>query len=274
MPDANPITEHWRTELQIYYQNLLLVQEQMNAEPIHDLRVAIKKLRSYVQLYAVLFEKKDAEEIFAKTKELFSVLGKYRNVEITRQLVFSFYNNKEGVLNSLFVYLQLLQDQIGDYCRQVLQRFKETGLDEMTKLLEKDFENFNPEANAEKIKNVVASSMKKVEKSLKHFKNKSHLTRKHLKDIFYWAKIFPDDFIFTKPQLKTLSRILDHLGNVQDHEMMITNLKNFRKTVLFSSLVEYDLIKKIETKAEKKKNRFLEKANKMTEELLIKTGPE
>jgi hypothetical protein len=60
------------------------------------------------------------------------------------------------------------------------------------------------------------------------------------------------------------------LGNIQDHEVLSTNLKYFRKNILSSGLTEYDLIKKIETRVEKKKERLLERANKMTGELMLK----
>jgi vacuolar-type H+-ATPase subunit H len=58
------------------------------------------------------------------------------------------------------------------------------------------------------------------------------------------------------------------LGNIQDHEVLITNLKNFRKAILSDAMKEYDMIKKMEGKAEKKKDDLLEKANELTQELI------
>ena len=87
-----------------------------------------------------------------------------------------------------------------------------------------------------------------------------------MKNIFYWSNIFDGEVFFTKPQLKNLDKILDHLGNIQDHEVLRTNLKNFRKTILSNTIKENELIKKIETRAEKKKENLLARADKMTEE--------
>jgi CHAD domain-containing protein len=269
MPGENPILWHWQTELQIFHQNLLLLQNEMNTEAIHDLRVAIKKLRSYLKLYVVLHKKKDAEKLFAKTRELFSVLGKHRNIEMSKELLLSFVGKNKTLLNSLLLYLQLLQEQTAPYCRQALQQYDKGHLDELTGQLQQDLEKTGTEDVIAIVKSLIASSIENIKHNLKHFKDKSHLIRKHLKDIFYWSKIFDHDVFFTKSQLKTVDKILDHLGDLQDHQVLITNLKSFRKTILSDGAVEYDSIKKTETKAKKKKDTILEKANKMTEELIL-----
>jgi hypothetical protein len=50
--------------------------------------------------------------------------------------------------------------------------------------------------------------------------------------------------------------------------VLMSNLKNFRKTILTGSSPEYDRVKRMELNAEKKKNALLERANHMTEKLL------
>jgi len=139
----------------------------------------------------------------------------------------------------------------------------------LTTQLTQNLENLSTEESLNRVKDVIASSMENVKHDLKHFKNKSHLIRKHLKDVFYWTKIFDDEAIFIKTQIKTIDKVLDLLGHIQDHEVLISNLKYFRKTVLSDSISEYDMIKKMETRAERKKERLLEGANKLTEELLL-----
>src|SRR6266487_3544312 len=181
MPGDNPILWRWQTELQVFQKNLLLLQEQMNTDAIHDLRVAIKKLRSYFKLYAALFKKKDTEKLFAGTKELFSVLGRHRNIEMSKQLLLSFAGKNKQVVDPLLVYLQLLQDQIGDYARQVLRQYEKKDLNDLTNELEQDFQDFNIEETLSNVKEIITSSIENIQRDLKHFKNRSHLVRKHLK---------------------------------------------------------------------------------------------
>jgi CHAD domain-containing protein len=109
--------------------------------------------------------------------------------------------------------------------------------------------------------------MDNIKDHLNHFEEESHLVRKDLKDIFYRAKIFGNENLLSKEKLKTIDKILDHLGNIQDHEMMVKNLKGFRKTIISKGIDEYSFIKKIEDKAKKQKKNLLRKANEMTGKL-------
>ena len=73
--------------------------------------------------------------------------------------------------------------------------------------------------------------------------------------------------MLSKEKLKTIDKILDNLGNIQDHEMMVKNLKAFRKTILSKRVDEYSFMEKIEDKAKKRKKSLLRKANDMTGQL-------
>jgi len=68
--------------------------------------------------------------------------------------------------------------------------------------------------------------------------------------------------------LKRLDEILDYLGNVQDYEVLIVNLKTFRKTILTKRMKENVMIKRIEGRAKKKKDSLLDQAYSSTEELM------
>jgi len=119
-----------------------------------------------------------------------------------------------------------------------------------------------------KANEIVNSSLNKVGDDLKHFKERSHSVRKQLKDAFYQSKMLHGESLLTKPQLKRLDEILDYLGNVQDYEVLIVNLKTFRKTILTKRMKENVMIKRIEGRAKKKKDSLLDQAYSSTEELM------
>jgi len=267
MGGDNPILRHWQTELQIFSKNFSLLQQQISEDAVHDLRVAIKKLRSYFKLYVTLSEKEFDKTLFASTAELFSLLGKQRNIEITRKSLLSLAHVKRESLSPVLIYLQLIQDQVGEYCRRSIRHYKKEELVELTTRLENGLESFSPEEILDGTRKLIASSMVNVKDHLNHFEEESHLVRKDLKDIFYRAKIFGNENLFPKEKLKTIDKILDHLGNIQDHEMMVKNLKAFRKTILSKRVDEYGFIKEIEDKAKKRKKDLLRKANEMTAKL-------
>jgi len=268
MPADNFIVRHWKTEIRIFDQNVLLLKEQIGADPIHDLRVAIKKLRSYLKLHGTLFKGKDFKVEFEKTNQLFSIFGKHRNIEISKQLLPSFFGKNKSMPGSLVIYLELLQEQIKPYCQQTIYEYDPAALDTITNQLELDVQGLPAEDLISKVRDVIMSSIGNVKDNLKHFQKKSHLVRKLLKDIYYWLKVLPEGAVITKQETKMIDKILDNLGRIQDYEVFTTNLKGFRKIILSSGQEEYDLVKGIEAKAKKKKEGLLKKAHDLTDELL------
>ena len=268
MPGNNPLLRNWQSELKVFQTNLSLLRKEMNGDAIHELRVAIKKLRSYFKLYVALVKKNDGGQLPGKTRELFTVLGKNRNLEMCRELVLSFGGKKNKSLHSLLLYLQLLQDQTSEYCQEAIKNFKIKELKELTEELENDLEKSEPGEILNGTGVMIASLMEHTRDNMVSFGDRSHLIRKDLKDIFYMDRIFKENKVLKRSQSKEIDRILIHLGNVQDHEVMITNLEHFRKTIISKGDVGYELIKEIELKGEKKKSSLLEKAATLTEALL------
>jgi len=273
MANGNPMLRHWHQEVAVFDKNLGLLQAQsVNADAIHDLRVAIKKLRSYFKLYLASFERKNTMELFSKTKELFSALGKHRNIGISRQLLLRYVDKSSSSLSSLILYLQLLQEQAADYTRRAIQQYDRTELTQLTALLDREIAELSPEESKNKLKDSVAFSLKNVAHNSKHFDERYHLIRKDLKDVLYWTELFEDNLVLTSSQAKLVDKILDHLGRIQDHEVMIKNTRHFRKTILSKGNPEFALIKKIEDKAKRKQADLLEKADRMTRRLLGEEG--
>jgi CHAD domain-containing protein len=268
MDGDNPILSHWQAEVKVFSKNFSLLQQLVSEDAVHDLRVAIKKLRSYFKLYVALAEKEFDKTLFASTGELFSLLGKQRNIEITRKILLTMAHIKRESLSPVLIYLQLIQDQVAEYCRRSIRHYKQEELVDLTTRLEKGLGSFSAEEILNGTRKLIASSMDNIKDHLNHFDEESHLVRKDLKDIFYRAKIFGNEDLLSKEKLKTIDKILDQLGNIQDHEMMITNLKGFRKTILSKRVDEYSFIKKIEDRAKKRKKSLLRKANDMTVKLV------
>jgi len=267
MPGDNPIQGHWLHELDTLQKNFALLQQQLVADAIHDIRVAIKKLRSYFKLCLALSKKEDKDQL-SRTKDLFSILGRHRNLEITKQLAVSIAGKDLQKIKPLLVYLQLLQDQVAEYCLQAIQQYNMDELSKLTTQMEKEFENFDEHELRHETRNAIVSSIENVKDNQADFFKKSHLVRKDLKNCFYWSKIFDEHLAFSKTEIKKMDHILDNLGKIQDHEVLITNFKNFRKSILSDTMNEYDMIKKMEERAKKKREVALEKANKLTEELI------
>ena len=259
---------YWRSELQVFNDNLLSLREQISEKAIHDLRVAIKKLRSSFKIYSELTKKKHKKGLPADINALFSILGKQRDIEMSKNLLLSLGGKNKALLYPILVYLQLLQDQAGEYSRPPIQHLESEKLGALTIQMETGLANLSDDELLAQSRETIDTSVKKVEDDLRHFKERFHLVRKKLKDIYYQSKMFHGKSSFSKSQLKALDTILDHLGNVHDHEVLISNLKNFRKTILADTMKEYAMIKRIEERVKKKKDDLLDKAYESTEKLI------
>lgn len=257
---------HWQTELNVFNKNLSFLRAALSTNAVHEIRVAIKKLRCYFKLYQLLSEKKEAEKLFSDTNALFSILGKHRNIEMSRKLLSTPGKNNQA-MKFFFVYLQTMQKQTGMYCRQALAKYKPGDLNKLTQEIKNDLENYTTEEMFTKLDKIIKTSLQKVKHDFKHFKDRSHLIRKELKDVFYRFKLFENPPL-TEPQVKTIDKILNCLGDIQDSEVVITNLKNFRKMILPKETAEYHLVKKTEQDLRSTKDRLLGKAEKMTQKFL------
>ena len=267
VPD-NPIVRHWQVELKNFSTNLSLLQQQISTDPVHDLRVAVKRLRSYFKLYTAICGMEYHKKTFSQTTELFSVLGKHRNIEMSRDLLLSMVQKNREMLTPLLRYLELTLDEAAEYCRRSIQEYAMQELPTLTTTVEEGLKDVSAEDLLRMTGDLVASSLERTTHHMAHFEEKSHLVRKALKDIFYWVKIFDEDELLKKAEVKTIDDILNRLGLIQDHEVMITIAKSFRHTLLARGTGEYEFIKKIESRAKRKKKALLEEAKDMTDELI------
>ena len=254
------LLRHWKKELQVFHKNLLLLRNSSNPEAIHDLRVSVKKLRSYSKLYSALFKNDQPIHFLAETKKLFSVLGKQRNIEISLELLHQF--KPKELLPPIQKHFEFYLRETRERSLSALLEYNADGLRSLTIEIEKIVSGIDDESIKPRLLGLIRSSISEVRRQLKDFDKNYHLVRKKLKDIFYWSDILPADFYFSKQELKTLKSILDDLGNLQDYEVLEINLRHYRKTVVAKGNDEYDDVKKLEESVSQDKQGLLDKADK------------
>src|SRR5258706_1863163 len=189
------LIRHWKKELQVFHENLLILQKSDNTEALHDIRVSIKKLRSYTKLFSEIFNK-DPKKLFAETKTLFSVLGRQRNIEISLELLdrFKAKESHPSIQKHLEFYLnETKQQSISDW-----HQSKTDGLRSLTIEIEKTVSTTDEGSVKPGLLKLMGSSVTYIKRQLKNFDKNFHLIRKKLKDIFYWNEILPEDFYFSK----------------------------------------------------------------------------
>ena len=257
MPVSNLILRHWKKQQQIFLHNLAILKEQINPEAIHDLRVAVKKLRSYFRLYVIICGQADWKTEFSETEKLFSILGKYRDVEMNYDLVQSYAKENLAAYPSLESYFIANLQIIAGWIRKIIHEYDNDEFAGFTEKLNSGLSKFTNEQIQDEIQKIIRGDLKKATPHFKHLREKTHEARKHLKDIFYWLELCPAEVIYSTPQRKKLKKILDGLGDWQDNEVLLIKVKHFRKDYVAKEADEHSDLKQLEKFIKNKKNDLL-----------------
>lgn len=269
MPATFFILLHWKRQQRVFLQNMAKLTTQRDTKTVHDFRVAIKKLRSYLKLLTLLLNKTGDENSFKKTEQLFNVLGKYRDIEIGLLLVESFEKENKTTYTAFRFHMKVALQRTEIWVQNALTKYDENELPVLTQQLEEELKETNRQELLDKTSNVLNKEFKKLKQLAAHLQGKPHEVRKMLKNIFYWVSIGPKDFFpINKAGISKLKKSLDHLGDWQDHEMLCRKIKHFRKDFVPDSREEYPLLKELEKNIESKMETKLQKADKEIQELI------
>lgn len=255
MDAANPILVQWKKEQKVFEKNLALLRQKLNKEAIHDLRVAIKKLRAYFELYLLLKKTEDLasgslDGSLHSTEELFNTTGRQRDVEICLDIITEFKKSPSISINQFSLYLQTILKITKAWTNQEIHRYKNKELKKIAFLLKQE-----PEfSNSIELEQIIKSAIdEKVGKIRTHFK-KPHLLRKNLKSVYYWLNLIDQSEKYQPP---LLHNILDDLGSWQDHDVLLVRMKHFRKDYLPKSFDEHAVLKELEKNIQERKGNLL-----------------
>ena len=265
MAGNNLILTNWLLQQHNFNENLILSRKRPTKISVHDIRVVVKKLRSYLRLKEELAGDK-WKASFLKISALFKSFGRLRDYDMSLILLRNL--ERKQFLSFIFFkeYLSVNRSLTRKWAKQDAVKFN----DQESDAFNQQFHSMqgSEEEVCEKIIQLSALKIKKVKTLAKHFQKNVHEIRKELKDVYYWLKICPKDPGFIN--MKVLHRMLSYLGNWQDHfvlkrkikqyikdlpkrsEEKIT-LKNFEKKLMLSQKVTLDrAIKKWEEIRNKK----------------------
>lgn len=259
---------HWKRQQRVFLQNLAKLTRQQDTRAIHDLRVAIKKLRAYLKLLAILLNEIDSETGFKKTEQLFDVLGKHRDIEIGLSLLQSFEKENKITYTAFRFQLKTALQRTGIWTQNALNKYDGKELITLTKDIAQGLKEADKQKLLDKTGAAINKEIKKLKRDGTHFSNEPHTMRKTLKNVFYWISICPKDFLINSDQVKKLKKSLDLLGDWQDHEMLHQKIKHFRKDFVPGSREEYALLKELEKKIEDKMEAKLHKAAESFQEFI------
>ncbi|MGB3155686.1 MAG: CHAD domain-containing protein [Chitinophagaceae bacterium] len=257
MNDYNNLHLHWKKSQKEFNRNLELLKQKLHTEPIHDIRVAAKKLRAFWDLYILLKKDPEPEYGMSKTKFLFDVLGRRRDVEICLALTAAFEKDAKGSCKEWNQYLQSVLKITGAWVNKEIHKYQKKELAQIAFLLKQDNSLGNPDQFSNDLTAIINAQLEETKKHLRQ----PHLVRKCLKKIYYWISLFPDENTQESLYPSELHDLLDDLGNWQDQTILAIRIKHFRKDYLPKSFEEYRLLKDFENKTNEHKKLLLKTAH-------------
>jgi len=262
MNGINLILKNWLQQEKVFNDNLILCRKRPTKISVHDLRVAVKKMRSYLRLKQQL-SGEEWKQSFSKISALFKSFGRLRDYDMSLTLIRKL-ERKELVSFMFFKeYLSANRSLTRKWAKQNAISFDEhnpENFNEPFKLIK----GGNSEIS-EKIIQLSALKIKKVKTLSKHFQKNAHEIRKQLKDVYYWLKICPKDLAESFISMKVLDRILNYLGSFQDHFILKKKIKQYIKD-LPKKNEEKMMLKDLEKKLTLMQSELLDKAIKKWEE--------
>ncbi|MBK6384434.1 MAG: CHAD domain-containing protein [Chitinophagaceae bacterium] len=257
MSDYNILFLQWKKIQKDFEKNLSLLLLRINTEPVHDIRVATKKLRALLSLYSLLKNEPEDEYFFQQTESLFDILGRNRDAETCLALTIAFEKESNSSCKEWKNYLRSQIKTTRAWANQEIHRYHKKELVKVSLLFKQD----SCLADSNKFHDdLTAIIYTHLSETKKHFRQ-PHLVRKKLKEVYYWVALFPDDKLSNSWHPEELHSILDDLGSWQDNQILKERMKHFRKDYLPKPFKEYELLKDFEIKISATQSFLLKSAN-------------
>ncbi len=260
------IITFWEKEQNVFNKNLAVLKKDPGKKAVHGLRVAVKKLRAALELYFLISEKPSGGDPLKATEQLFSILGKQRDIEICLEIIDTSKKETGEKYPALKYYFRTVLSVACTWTKKAVQHYKKKELAAIAALLKNETQVIEQKELKDKMAGIIHTCLVNCE----NYYKKPHKLRQNLKEIYYWIKMFPGSLLFPVEFENELQQLLDDFGNWQNLSVLEIRLKHFRKDYLPETTAEYDATKMLEAAIKEKKEKLLTLALNKTRSLLKK----
>ena len=252
MAYLNFLYQYWKEEQQVFNKNLAILKEHSDKDAVHDLRVAVKKLRATLEIYVLLTKEPLWDYPLKETENLFTICGKQRDIEISLEVLTLLEKETSKKYQEFNRFLNSLLRTAIKWTSKAVTEYKKKELGAIATLLKTE--------RSENIQTDLVSVIKTQLPECRNYYKKPHRLRQFLKEIYYWIKMIPGSSEEVKQYEKTIHDVLDDLGHWQDLKMFETRLRHFRKDYLPKAFSEYNQIEDLQKLIKEKEQKLLRKA--------------
>ena len=268
---GNLVLHSWQEQEINFIENLSICRKRPTRDGVHDLRVAIKRMRSYLRLKEIIDRQETAatgwKESFHPVSILFKSLGMLRDFDMSLVLLREFQKKEQKNLSAFQNFLSVNRTLARRWAREAAAGFNEVDIYRLKELFYQTLEEYSDEMLFEKVKSTTENKFRKVNKLAANFKKNTHAIRKELKDVFYWLKIFPAEMTESFVHIKPLDKTLENLGSWQDQFIFREKLKHFKKEFTAKAKTEAADLKLLNVNSIARQGQFLDKAKSLWRDL-------
>jgi CHAD domain-containing protein len=257
--EMNSIVNAWIREQTVFLENHAIIRQSPTKDAVHDLRVSIKKLRSYLSLNRKNGGE-DHRENFAAVKQLFRVTGKFRDLEVCLSHIEKFKTEFPTLSATLANYFGSMLGTTQSWVRRETKSFHTGTLTTLGQQLSAGIGN---ESNARLRAHICEQVSLNLEGMQDITSSNFHEARKRGKEVLYWSDAAPSPQIFSKKERKDLERMLDLLGKKQDGLVVSRSLERFRKQWIVKGSRAAGELKKMMDEIKKKGEELFADATKV-----------
>ena len=245
MDNHNFLLQHWEEQSGVYLVNLAIIRRRPTQKAVHDIRVAVKKLKSCLRLaHKVSGEKEEMKP--DSIQRFFRITGRFRDVDISLSLLRKIGKAETISLPPLNRYLKTMQRATRDMVHAASGAPYEEELGSITLWITEQLSTVTGEELVTRTEELSTEIFRDVRDLSAKFTHHAHEIRKKLKQLYYWLKLCPVNPFFDKEQMKNLEDALTALGNWHDQFVLQGKIRSFRKEYLVKGTTEHDLAKKLE----------------------------
>jgi CHAD domain-containing protein len=265
MEENNLILKNGSQQKNVFVENLIISRKRPTKDSVHDLRVAVKKLRSYLRLNES-FTKEEWRGSFSEIKSVFKSFGRLRDFDMSLELARRSERKWQISLLAFKQYLTINRSLTRRWAKEAANKFNE-----QQPIFDFHFSFFNSALvtdTSKKIINLSIVKIKKVKRLQKHFHKNAHEIRKQLKDVLYWIKICPKEFAESFIDIKHLDSSLKFLGGWQDQFIFKRKIRQYAKSL--ASKIEKQTLARLGKNITMSQKELLVKAERKLNDLEIK----
>ena len=205
-----------------------------SSSAIHDMRVALKRIRTYFRFINAIDPDFDAEPAFASARRLFRAAGRVRNLQVIEAKVYE--ASKSGTLELSEYYNWLKEAELGEAERfeRACGRFRKRSLTAAWKPIAAGLEMLGDRRVGIRMAGRLTASIKEVreERTMRRDVRRLHFLRIRTKEARYTLEILQecgltgDEGAVLNDRLKEVHQ---PLGRWHDEEVVLESLRDFKK---------------------------------------------